>query len=181
MYLDDCVCVLPDLTWLPLLSVGRKSWYIIIYYIYICVLSPFIKVPSHHYADDTWTSNVCHGHNFHRRDLKFSDIPNTTTIFKHDEKKNYKNLITSGMVLVMTIYFHIYQFLWWVGGVHGSPYISLFIQKNIKITRAWPIPKSNSSSFWSNVFFFMMNKKRLWKIGAGVAPVKCFRKWVLLI
>ena len=30
MYLDDCVCVLPDLTWLPLLGVGRKSWYIII-------------------------------------------------------------------------------------------------------------------------------------------------------
>ena len=30
MYLDDCVCVLPDLTLLPLLGVGRKSWYIII-------------------------------------------------------------------------------------------------------------------------------------------------------
>ena len=30
MYLDDCVCVLSDLTWLPLLGVGRKSWYIII-------------------------------------------------------------------------------------------------------------------------------------------------------
>ena len=29
MYLDDCVCVLPDLTWLPLLGVGRKSRYII--------------------------------------------------------------------------------------------------------------------------------------------------------
>ena len=29
VYLDDCVCVLPDLTWLPLLGVGRKSWYII--------------------------------------------------------------------------------------------------------------------------------------------------------
>ena len=28
MYLD-CVCVLSDLTWLPLLGVGRKSWYII--------------------------------------------------------------------------------------------------------------------------------------------------------
>ena len=35
MYLDDCVCVLSDLTWLPLLGVGRKSWYIIRYiYIY---------------------------------------------------------------------------------------------------------------------------------------------------
>ena len=30
MYLDDCVCVLSDLTWLPLLGVGRKSWYIIL-------------------------------------------------------------------------------------------------------------------------------------------------------
>ena len=33
MYLDDCVCVLSDLTWLPLLGAGRKSWYIIINYI----------------------------------------------------------------------------------------------------------------------------------------------------
>ena len=31
MYLDDCVCVLPDLKSLPLLGVGRKSWYIIYY------------------------------------------------------------------------------------------------------------------------------------------------------
>ena len=28
--LDDCVCVVSDLTLLPLLGVGRKSWYIII-------------------------------------------------------------------------------------------------------------------------------------------------------
>ena len=28
-YLDVCVCVLSDLTCLPLLGVGRKSWYII--------------------------------------------------------------------------------------------------------------------------------------------------------
>ena len=33
--------------------------------------------------------------NFHRRDLKFSDIPDTITIFKHNEKKMI-NLITSG-------------------------------------------------------------------------------------
>ena len=32
VYVDDCVCVLPDLTWLPHLGVGRKSWYIIILY-----------------------------------------------------------------------------------------------------------------------------------------------------
>ena len=30
MYLDDCVCVLSGLAWLPLLGVGRKSWYIIL-------------------------------------------------------------------------------------------------------------------------------------------------------
>ena len=36
-----------------------------------------------HYADDTWTLNACHGHNFYCRDLKFSDIvPNTITIVK---------------------------------------------------------------------------------------------------
>ena len=35
MYVDDCVSVLPDLTLLPLLVVGRKSWYIIIIIIYI--------------------------------------------------------------------------------------------------------------------------------------------------
>ena len=28
--IDDCLCVLPDLTWLPLLGVRRKSWYNII-------------------------------------------------------------------------------------------------------------------------------------------------------
>ena len=32
VYLDDCVCVLSDLTLLPLLGVGRKSWYIVILY-----------------------------------------------------------------------------------------------------------------------------------------------------
>ena len=40
MYLDDCVCVLPDLTWLPLLGVGRRSWYIIIIYIIGLFLIP---------------------------------------------------------------------------------------------------------------------------------------------
>ena len=29
-HLDDCVCVLSDLTQLPLLGGGRKSWYVII-------------------------------------------------------------------------------------------------------------------------------------------------------
>ena len=44
---------------------------------------------------------MCHGHNFHHRDLKFSDIvPNTITIFKHS-KKEYKYLITSGTVALI--------------------------------------------------------------------------------
>ena len=32
VYLDDCVCVFSDLTLLPLLGVGRKSWYIILFF-----------------------------------------------------------------------------------------------------------------------------------------------------
>ena len=44
----------------------------------------------------TWTSNVCHIHNFHRRDLKFSDVPDTITIFK--QLKKMINRITAGMV-----------------------------------------------------------------------------------
>ena len=47
MYLDDCVCVLPDLTWLPLLGVGRKSWYII-HIIYTALLKSDI---SSHFKD----------------------------------------------------------------------------------------------------------------------------------
>ena len=43
---------------------------------------PFTKALSHNYADDTKTLNACHGHKFHCRDLKFSDIvPNTITMF----------------------------------------------------------------------------------------------------
>ena len=29
------------------------------------IMIPFTKVLSRHYADDTWTSNACHGLNFH--------------------------------------------------------------------------------------------------------------------
>ena len=35
----DCVCVLSDLTWLPLLGVGRKSWYII----YIFSIATYLR------------------------------------------------------------------------------------------------------------------------------------------
>ena len=62
------------------------------------MLSP-PKALSHYFAYDAWTSNAWHGHNFHPRDLKSSDVvPNTITIFKHNFKKNYENLITAGTV-----------------------------------------------------------------------------------
>ena len=37
VYLDDSVCVLSDLTCLPFLGGGRKSWYIMLATIDICV------------------------------------------------------------------------------------------------------------------------------------------------
>ena len=60
---------------------------------------PFYKSAESELCYNAWTSNACHIHNFHRRDLKFSDIvPDTITIFKHNWKKNEKNLITAGTV-----------------------------------------------------------------------------------
>ena len=57
-----------------------------------------MKALSHNYADDARNSNVYHGHNFHSRDQKFSDVvPDTITIFKRNRKKD-KNLITSSTV-----------------------------------------------------------------------------------
>ena len=63
-----------------------------------------------------------------------------------------------------------------VGGmVHGSPYISWFIiHKNRKITRARPIQKSNSTSFWSKIFFHRMNYKNVIKRGAAEDPAQIF-------
>ena len=72
---------------------------------------PFTKALCHNHADDAWTSNVCHGHNFHHRDLKFSDVRNTLTIFKHNLKKNDENQITSGMVPLTRTTVH-YNVLW---------------------------------------------------------------------
>ena len=52
-------------------------------------VTPFTKALSHHYADDKWTSNACHGNNFHRRELKFSDVVlDTITNFKNNFKKS---------------------------------------------------------------------------------------------
>ena len=73
------------------LEAPQTSWNNPISHRFIIILSdviPVTKARSHYYADDAWTSNACHGHNFHRRDLKFSDIvPNTITIFNHNYKK----------------------------------------------------------------------------------------------
>ena len=59
--------------------------------------------------------------------------------------------------------------------VHGSPYISWFIiHKNRKITRARPIQKSNSTSFWSKKFFHRMNYKNVTKRGAAEGHAQIF-------
>ena len=53
VYLDDCVCVLSDLTWLPLLGVGRKSWYIIILpvpYVSLQITRRVLVAPRYAYA-----------------------------------------------------------------------------------------------------------------------------------
>ena len=65
----------------------------------------------------------------------------------------------------------IYQYIWISGGykgdVHGLPHIFLFtIQRNWKSTRAWPILKSNSTSFWFKTFFPWMNNKKNYEKGA---------------
>ena len=50
-------------------------------------------------------------------------------------------------------YIDIYKFRGWQGSVHGPPYIFLFIiKKNGKSTRAWPMLKSNSTSYWLTCF-----------------------------
>ena len=65
----------------------KTIWNNIISHRFISLLL-FTKATHYHYADDAWTSNACHGHNFHHMDLKFSDsVPNTIMImnkkFKH--------------------------------------------------------------------------------------------------
>ena len=45
------------------------------------LIIPFTKMLSNHRTHDMRTSDACHEHNFHRRNLKFSDIvSNTITI-----------------------------------------------------------------------------------------------------
>ena len=52
---------------------------------------PFMKAMSYHYADEVWASNEWDGLNFHRRDLKVSDIvPNTITNMNKNENEYAK-------------------------------------------------------------------------------------------
>ena len=65
--------------------------------------------------EGVWTSNACHEHNFHRRDLKFSDIvPNNITIFKYIFFKSDENLIASGKVALRGPYQCIFYFLLYI-------------------------------------------------------------------
>ena len=65
-----------------------------------------------------------------------------------------------------------YGYIWILGGygedVHGPTYIfCLLFKKNGKRTRAWPILKSNSTSFWFKFFFLGWIIKNLQKGGPG--------------
>ena len=89
-----------QLSWVPL-ETPQTIWNNPISYRFISLLLdviPLYKSASHNYADNAWTSDACHGHNFHRRDLKFSDVPITITIFKRNFKKYDENLITASTV-----------------------------------------------------------------------------------
>ena len=85
MYLDDCVCVLPDLTWLPLLGVGRKSWYIIIIIIFLLLIiinSVFkckVTMPNVNnlsVLSDTFFANPFIRHHYFESGVRFNKNPN---------------------------------------------------------------------------------------------------------
>ena len=82
--------------------------------------------------------------------------------------------------VLVPIYVDIYQLGLVVERIaEVSLYLWFYIHKNGKITRTWPILKSNYTSFSSNNFFFRINNKK--KLRQGVdngAPLKFFRKWV---
>ena len=73
-------------------------------------------------------------------------------------------------------YIHIYKFRGWrvAGeGSHGPPYIfCLLFIKTEKSARAWPILKSNSTSFWLTKFLIRWIIKKLRNEGR-----KILRKW----
>ena len=53
-----------------------------------------------------------------------------------------------------------------MGDVHGPPYIfCLLLRKTEKSTRAWPILKSNYTSFWFKEFYPWWIIKKLGKGG----------------
>ena len=78
----------------------------------------------------------------------------------------------------------------WISGDTGGMYMVhrtffVYYSKNWKHTRAWPIIKSNSTSFWFNFFFSRMNNKNWSKKealgGAGTinvpAPISLWSKY----
>ena len=76
--------------------------------------------------------------------------------------------------VLLAKYIDIYQFRGYAKGVTWSPYIIFFIIHKIgKSTRAWPILKSNSTSFWFKSFFPRMNNKKIMKRGQKRAPLLC--------
>ena len=75
------------------------------------------------------------------------------------------------MFLDQNISIYIYQFRGFVRGLHGPPYIFFIILKNGKSTIAWPIIKSNSTSFHFKKKFPRKNNKNFRKRGPQQAPL----------
>ena len=68
----------------------------------------------------------------------------------------------------------IYRYIWILGGTRGM-YIFhrtffVYYSKNGKSAIAWPILKSNSTSFWFEIFFPRMNKKIIYEKRAQGGP-----------
>ena len=71
-------------------------------------------------------------------------------------------------------YIDIYEFWGVQGGGGANKFHRTFlfvIKKNIQSIRAWPIFKSNSTSFWFNKKFCRMNNKNFRKRGLQGAPL----------
>ena len=106
VYLDDCVLVLSDLTWLPLLGVGRKSWYIII--INIVTLWYFsweIRMYSNNYQNLNSAGNRCNCIHTYARMLTFCGsaiiyyiIINSAYAFIKSTNMIYRNCVYWGAV-----------------------------------------------------------------------------------
>ena len=65
-----------------------------------------------------------------------------------------------------------------ISDLHGLPCISLYSSWKRKLTRTWPIVKSNSTSYWSKNIFTRINNKNSYEM-RGVGAIHFFRKCVL--